>query len=219
MESLLELQPLFWQAVLETLKIVSISLAFGGLGGLLVGLALYTTRAGGVLQQRAVNTVLNVLVNTFRPIPFIIFIAAVQPLAREVVGTGIGDPAAIFAISLAATFGISRLVEQNLVSVPEGVIEAARSMGCSPLRIIFTVLIPEALGPLILGYTFAIVAVIDMSAVAGFIGGGGIGNFAIQYGYRQYDYVVTWAAVIAIIVIVQLVQFFGNWLARKALRR
>ncbi|MBW8172626.1 ABC transporter permease subunit [Ornithinimicrobium sp. Arc0846-15] len=219
MESLLELQPLFWQAVIETLKIVSISLIFGGIGGLLVGLALYTTRAGGVLQQRVVNGALNVLVNTFRPIPFIIFIAAVQPLAREVVGTGIGDPAAIFAISLAATFGISRLVEQNLVSVPEGVIEAARSMGCSPLRIIFTVLIPEALGPLILGYTFAIVAVIDMSAVAGFIGGGGIGNFAIQYGYRQYDYVVTWAAVIAIIVIVQLVQFFGNWLARKALRR
>lgn len=219
MESLLQLQPLFWEAILDTLKIVGFSLIFGGIGGLIVGLGLYTTRQGGVLEQRLINTVLNVLVNIFRPIPFIIFIAAVQPLSREVVGTGIGDPAAIFAISLAATFGISRLVEQNLVSVPEGVIEAARSMGCSPLRIIFTVLIPEALGPLILGYTFAIVAVIDMSAVAGYIGGGGLGNFAIQYGYRQYDYVVTWAAVIAIIVIVQVVQFFGNWLSRKALRR
>ena len=145
--------------------------------------------------------------------------AAVQPFARVVVGTGIGNPAIIFALTLAAAFGISRIVEQNLLTVQPGVIEAARSVGAGPLRIIFTLLIPEALGPLILGYTFIFVALVDMSAVAGYVGGGGLGNFAIQYGYRLFNPVVTWAAVLIIIVLVQLVQWLGNTLARKALRR
>ena len=100
-----------------------------------------------------------------------------------------------------------------------GVIEAARSVGASRFRIVRTVLLPEALGPLILGYTFVFVAIIDMSAVAGYIGAGGLGTFAIQYGYRQFEPVVTWAAVLVIIVIVQLVQLLGNVLARRVLRR
>jgi len=158
-------------------------------------------------------------VNIFRPIPFIIFLAAAQPLARLVVGTGIGNDAIIFTLSLAAAFGISRIVEQNLLTVQPGVIEAARSVGAGPLRIIFTLLIPEALGPLILGYTFIFVALVDMSAVAGYIGGGGLGNFAIQYGYRLFNPVVTWAAVIIIILLVQLVQWAGNTVARKVMRR
>ncbi|TQL47233.1 D-methionine transport system permease protein [Homoserinimonas aerilata] len=219
MDELVNLLPLLWKSSYETLFIVGLSLLFGGIGGLLIGLGLYTTRQGSILQNRAVFSILNVLVNVFRPIPFIIFLAAAQPLARVVVGTGIGNNAIIFTLSLAAAFGISRIVEQNLLTVQPGVIEAARSVGAGPLRIIFTVLIPEALGPLILGYTFIFVALVDMSAVAGYVGGGGLGNFAIQYGYRLFNPAVTWAAVLIIIVLVQLVQWLGNTLARKALRR
>ena len=133
-----QLWPLFWDAAWETLYIVAITLTLGGFLGLLLGLGLYVTRGGGLYASRSINLVLNVLVNFFRPIPFVIFIAAVQPLARLVVGTGIGNPAIIFALTLAAAFGISRIVEQNLVTVDPGVIEAARSVGararCGPRR-------------------------------------------------------------------------------------
>ncbi|WP_022886622.1 methionine ABC transporter permease [Glaciibacter superstes] len=219
MDALIELLPELWTASVETLYIVALTLFFGGLGGLAVGLGLYLTRAGSILENRPVFLVLNVLVNFVRPIPFIIFLAAAQPLARLVVGTALGNSAIIFTISLAAAFGMGRIVEQNLLTVTPGVIEAARSVGAGPIRIIFTVLLPEALGPLILGYTFIFVALVDMSAVAGYVGGGGLGNFALQYGYRQFNPIVTWAAVLLIIVLVQLMQFLGNWLARKALRR
>jgi D-methionine transport system permease protein len=219
MDALIELQPEFWKAAGETLYMVSITLLIGGLGGLLMGLALYATRAGSLLPNRAVFVVLNVVINFFRPIPFIIFIAAVQPLSRLIIGTGIGINAVIFALSLAASFAIARIVEQNLVTVSPGVIEAARSMGAGPVRILGTIVIPEALGPLILGYTFIFVAIVDMSAVAGLIGGGGLGYFAQLYGYRQFEPVVTWAAVLLIVVFVQLAQFLGNKLARVALRR
>jgi D-methionine transport system permease protein len=219
MENLINLLPELWKAAGETLYIVGFTLLFGGIGGLLVGLGLYLSRAGSILENKAVFSVLNVLVNTVRPIPFIIFLAAAQPLARLVVGSGIGNNAIIFTIALAASFAMGRIVEQNLLTVTPGVIEAARSVGAGPVRIIFTVLLPEALGPLILGYTFIFVALVDMSAVAGYIGGGGLGAFALLYGYRQFDPIVTWAAVLLIIIFVQLVQFLGNKLARKALRR
>lgn len=185
MDSLIELLPELWTATFETLYIVGLTLFFGGLGGLTVGLGLYLTRAGSILENRPVFVVLNLLVNFIRPIPFIIFLAAAQPLARYVVGSGIGNDAIIFTISLAASFAMGRIVEQNLLTVTPGMIDAARSVGAGPIRIIFTVLLPEALGPLILGYTFIFVALVDMSAVAGYVGGGGLGNFALLYGYRQ----------------------------------
>ncbi|MET0726169.1 MAG: methionine ABC transporter permease [Leifsonia sp.] len=219
MDSLIELQPEFWKAAGETLYMVAVTLLVGGAAGLLMGLILYATRAGSLLPNRAVFVTLNVVINFFRPIPFIIFIAAVQPLSRLIIGTGIGINAVIFALSLAASFAIARIVEQNLVTVQPGVIEAARSMGAGPYRILGTIVIPEALGPLILGYTFIFVAIVDMSAVAGLIGGGGLGYFAQLYGYRQFEPVVTWAAVLLIVVFVQLAQFLGNRLARAALRR
>ena len=219
MDRLFELGSEFWIAALETLYMAGLTLLIGGLGGLLLGLVLYSTRAGGLLSNRVVYNVVNVVINFFRPIPFIIFIAAVQPFARYVIGTGIGNDAMIFSLSIATSFAISRIVEQNLVTVSPGVIEAARAMGAGPLRILRTVVIPEALGPLILGYTFVLVAIVDMTAVAGFIGGGGLGNFALVYGYRQFEPIITWAAVLVIVVFVQAAQFLGNWLARKVLRR
>jgi D-methionine transport system permease protein len=219
MDVLIDLGPEFLEATLETLWLVFASLLFGGIGGLVVGLALYVTRAGNLFANRFVFGVLNVIVNIFRPIPFIIFLTAFQPLARLVVGTGIGTEAAIFTLALASTFGISRIVEQNRLTVSPGVIEAARAAGAGPLRTILTIVLPEALGPLILGYTFVFVAIVDMSAVAGSINGGGLGAFAIQYGFRQFEPVVTWTALAIVIVLVQLVQFLGNALARKVLRR
>lgn len=219
MDELIELAPEFWTAAAETFYMVALTMLFGGAGGFLLGTGLYVTRRGGLLPNAVVNNTLNVVINFFRPIPFIIFIAAVQPVTRAVIGTGIGTDAAIFALSLAASFAIGRIVEQNLITVRPGVIEAARSMGAGPWRILGTVVVPEALGPLILGYTFIVIAVIDMSAMAGLIGGGGLGYFAQLYGYRQFEPVVTWAAVLLIVVFVQVVQYLGNWLARRVLRR
>ncbi|GAB3579578.1 ABC transporter permease [Leifsonia lichenia] len=213
------LWPVFVQSIGQTLWMVVATLVLGGALGLALGVLLYTTRRGGLLENRALSAVLNVLVNFIRPIPFIIFMTAVAPLTQLVLGTFLGTPAAIFPMTIAATFGISRIVEQNLITIDPGVIEAARAMGSSPWRIITTLLIPEALGPLILGYTFVFVAIVDLSAIAGSIGGGGLGDFAISYGYQRYNWAVTWIAVITIVILVQAAQFLGNWLARKALRR
>ncbi|MDF9717057.1 ABC transporter permease [Nocardioides sp. ChNu-99] len=213
-----ELWPQVWEALGQTLTMVSITLVLGGALGMLLGLALHLTKRGGLYANAPAYVLLNTLVNFFRPIPFVIFIAAVQPAARLVVGIGIGTRAVVFALTLAAMFMIARIVEQNLVSVSPGVIEAARAMGASRLRVTFTVLVPEALGPLVLGFTFAFVAIVDASAIAGVIAGGGLGTFAQQYGYRQFDWVVTWTAVLLLVAIVQLAQLAGNLLARKVLR-
>ena len=219
MDRLNELWPEFWKAALETLYMASFALVLGGILGLAIGIILYVTREGGLLQNRVVSVIVNLGVNFFRPIPFVIFMAVAQPFARLVVGSGIGTTAGAFIIGLAAAFAIGRIVEQHLVSVSPGVIEAARAMGAGPWRILFTVAIPESLGPLILGYTFIVVALIDMTAMAGLIGGGGLGAFAQIYGFRQFEPIVMWAAIILIVVFVHLVQLLGTRLARKVMRR
>lgn len=209
----------FTQAIYDTLTMVLATLVIGGLLGLIFGMLLYTTRPGGVLSNKPIYWVINFLVNFVRPIPFIILLTAIGPLSDVLVGSRIGLEAAVLGMVIAATFGAARIVEQNLVTIDPGVIEAAKSMGASPLRIIFTVIIPEALGPLILGFTFMFIAIVDMSAMAGYIGAGGLGDFAIVYGYRAFNDEVTWITVLVIIVIVQAAQLFGNWLAKKVMRR
>ncbi|BAC17439.1 ABC transporter, permease protein [Corynebacterium efficiens YS-314] len=209
----------FRDAILDTLIMVSITMVVSGLLGLAVGLLLYTTRAGGILQNKVVYSVLNVLVNFVRPIPFIILIVAMKPLTIAVMGTSIGRDAGIFVMVVAAMFSVARIVEQNLVTIDPGVIEAARSMGAGPWTIIRTVIIPEALGPLVLGYTFIFIAIVDMSAMVGYIGGGGLGDFAIVYGYRAFDNEVMYVAVLVIVIIVQAAQLLGNWLSKKIMRR
>jgi D-methionine transport system permease protein len=219
MDRLNELWPELWQAALETLYMATFALIMAGVLGTFIGIALYLTRRGGLLPNRVISFILELFVNFFRPIPFLIFIAVAQPLTRAVVGVGIGTTAGAFAIGLAASFAIGRIVEQHLVSVSPGVIEAARAMGAGPWRILFTVVIPESLGPLILGYTFVVVALIDMTAMAGAVGGGGLGAFALTYGFRRFEPVVMWAAIILIVVFVHLVQLLGTKLARKVMRR
>lgn len=213
------LLPLLGRAVGETVQMVGISLAIAAVLGLVMGVAVYVTRRGGVLANRAVFAVLNVLINTVRPIPFIIFVVAMGPVVMLVVGRTIGTEAAILPMAIMAAVAFARLVEQALVALDPGVVEAARAMGASRWRVIWSVLIPETLGPLVLAFTFLTVAVIDMSAVVGMIGAGGLGDFAIRHGYQRFNWEVVWVAVALIVVLVQVVQLLGNMLARRALRR
>lgn len=203
----------------ETLWMVSAALLAGGAAGLLVGIGLWATRPGNLLANRPVFTVLNMLVNAVRPIPFIIFLTALQPVTVAVTGASYGTGAVIFPMAVMTTFGTSRIVEQNLVALDRGVVEAARAVGAGPLRIIATIVVAEALGPLILGYTFLFIAITDMSAIAGVVAGGGLGDFALQYGYQRFNPVVTWVTVSVIVVVVQLAQVVGNSLAHRVLRR
>lgn len=213
------LRPLLFESIGQTLTMVSVTLIIGGFLGLILGVILYGTRPGNLFENSVVYHILDTLVNIIRPIPFIIFLAAMQPVTIAVIGTSIGTAAAIFPMIVMCTFATARLVEQNLVPVDAGMIEAARSMGASKLTIVRTVLIPEALAPLILAYAFLFVGVLDMSAMAGYIGGGGLGNFAIAYGYQKFDQTVTWTAVIIMIVLVQLVQGLANAIAKHLLKR
>ncbi|GEN30918.1 D-methionine transport system permease protein [Cerasibacillus quisquiliarum] len=213
----------FWPQIVEatgqTITMVVMTLIFGSIIGITLGLLLFVTRENNILENKFVFQVLNIIINIIRPIPFIIFIVAISQLTRLVVGTTIGTAAAIFPMTIVASFTIARVVENNLVSIDPGVIEAAQAMGASPLRIIFTVLIPEALGPLILGLTFVSVGLIDFSAVAGTVGGGGLGHIAMTYGYQRFDGTVMLVTVVILIVMVQLAQWIGNTLSKLVMRR
>ncbi|WP_423409216.1 methionine ABC transporter permease [Heyndrickxia sp. MSNUG] len=213
----------FWPRIVEatgeTVTMVIFTLIFSAIIGINLGLLLFVTRSGNILENKWVFRTLNVLINIVRPIPFIIFLVAIGPLTRLVVGTTIGTWAAIFPMTIAASFGIARVVENNLVSIDPGIIEAAKAMGASPRQIIFGVLIPEALGPLILGITFITVGLIDFSAMAGTVGGGGLGDLAMTYGYQRFDTSVMLVTVVLLIILVQVAQFLGNHLARIFLRR
>ena len=208
-----------FESLLETLQMVGATLVVGGLLGLVFGLTLFATRRGGLFANRPVFLVLNAIVNTIRPIPFIIFLTAMRPVTVAVTGHAIGVEGALLPMIIMCSMATSRLVEQSLVGADPGVIEAGRAMGASRLHVLIRILVPEALAPLILGYAFLIIGILDMSAMAGTIGAGGLGSFAIQYGYNKFNDYVTWAALLVIIVFVQIVQALGNWLARKVLHR
>ena len=211
--------PRLLEALGQTLWMVSGTALISGVLGLVMGLVLYTARPGGLLQNRALHVLINLVVNIFRPIPFLILLVAVAPLTIAIIGTRLGSTAMIVPLTIGTTFAISRIVEQNLVSIDPGIIEAARATGASRWRIVLTLVIPEALGPLILGYTFVFVAIIDMTAVAGTLNGGGLGAFALDYGYKRWNDPVIWVSVLLIIVLVQLVQTLGNRVANRILKR
>lgn len=213
------LTPVLLESIQETIYMVAVTLLIGGVAGLLIGAVLYATRPGNLFGNRIVFNVVNLVINVVRPIPFIIFLTAVGPVTKVIAGTTLGTGAAIVPMTIMAAVVIGRVVEQNLVAVDPGVVEAALSIGAKRISVLFGIVIPEALAPLILGYTFMFIAVVDMSAMAGYIGGGGLGNFAIIYGYQQFNQEVTWVTVAIVIVIVQIGQIFGNWLAQRVLRR
>lgn len=213
----------FWirivEATGETITMVLGTLVFSSIIGMALGILLFTTREGNILENRFISGLLNFFINIIRPIPFIILLFVLSPVTREVIGTTIGTAAAIFPMTIAASFVVARVVENNLISIDPGVIEAAEAMGASPGQIIFTVLIPEALGPLILGLTFVTVGLIDFSAVAGTVGGGGLGHVAMTHGYQRFDSSVMFVTVVILIILVQLAQWIGNFLSKKVMRR
>lgn len=218
-DGFLDSADVFRTAIGQTLLMAGISLVVSGVLGLLMGIALYATRPGNLFGNRWVFGVVGFIVNLVRPIPFVIFIAAIGPLQKAVVGSTIGTNAVTFGVALAAAFAVARIVEQSLVGVDPGVVEAARAFGASRLSILFKVVIPEGLGPLVLGYTFIFVGIVDMTAQAGLIGGGGLGDYAITYGQHRYDWGIVYVSVATIVVIVQLGQLVGNRIARGVMRR
>ncbi|MDR1189311.1 MAG: ABC transporter permease subunit [Bifidobacteriaceae bacterium] len=208
-----------FDALGATLAMVALTMVIGGLIGLVMGMALFATRHGGLFQNRALFWSLNALVNTIRPIPFIIFITAVRTVTQLVMGTSYQLRGAVFPMVVVCAMATSRLVEQSLVGADPGVIQAGRAMGASRLHVLLRILVPEALAPLILGYAFLFVGVLDMSAMAGAVGAGGLGDFALNYGYQKFNNYVTLAALVVIVLIVQLAQATGNVLARKVQHR
>jgi D-methionine transport system permease protein len=198
---------------------VSVSFALASVLGVLIGLLLYASRPGNLLQNRYIFAVLNFIINVIRPIPFLIVAIALIPFTRTVFGTGIGPLPATIPLILVASVAIARVSESNLVAVNPGSIEAGAAMGASPVRVLFTIVIPEALGPLTLGLTYILVALVDATAVAGVVGGGGLGDLAMTYGYNRFDWIVVLLVVITLIVLVQLAQLIGNAVAKKVMHR
>ena len=206
------------EALWETLYMTGASFVFSLFIGLPLGILLVVTRKGHLLENEAVFNVLNIVINIFRSVPFIILMVAIIPLTRIIVGTSIGTAAAIVPLVFYAGPYIARLIENSLLEVDKGVIEAAQAMGASPGQIIFRFLLPEALSSLVLALTIAIVGLIGASAMAGAIGGGGLGDLAITYGYQRFDTVVMLLTVAILVVLVQGVQSLGNLMSRRVRR-
>lgn len=207
--------PLLWSSTLETLYMVAVSAAFGTLIGAPLGIFLATSRRGELISAPAVNAVLGLIVNAARSTPFIILVVAIIPFTRLIAGTSIGTTAAIVPLTIAAAPFIARLIETAIREVDGGLIEAARALGATPGQIVRKVLLPEAMPGIILGLTLAVVSLIGYSAMVGAVGGGGLGDLGIRYGYQRFMPGVMLAVVIILIVLVQLVQSLGEWIAQR----
>jgi D-methionine transport system permease protein len=205
---------LLLKATWETIYMVGISSLIAALAGIPLGVVLVTTSEGHIMEHKWLNSVLGSIVNVTRSVPFIILMVAIIPLTRILVGTSIGTNAAIVPLSIAAIPYLGRIIESSLREVDRGVIEAARAMGATPPQIVTKVLLPEALPSVALGLTITVISLIGYSAMAGAIGGGGLGDLAIRYGYQRFRADIMLVTVIILIVQVQLVQSTGNWLAR-----
>jgi D-methionine transport system permease protein len=210
---------ILWQALQETLIMVVASTLIAALFGLPLGLALACTSPGHILENRVINKLLGAIVNVGRSIPFIILMVAIIPFTRWLVGTSIGTTAAIVPLSIAAIPFAARLVESAIFEIDRGVIEAAQSMGSSPWQIIWKVLIPEARASLVLGLTITTVNLVGYSAMAGAIGGGGLGDLAIRFGYQRFRGDVMLQTVILLVILVQAMQMLGDWASRKLSKR
>lgn len=207
--------PILWEATLQTLYMVAMSALLGTLIGGPLGVFLATSRRGELMSHPLLNTVLGLIVNAARSTPFIILVVAIIPLTRLLAGTSIGTTAAIVPLTIAAAPFIARLIEAAIREVDAGLIEAARAMGASPGQIVRKVLVPEAMPGIILGLTLAVVSLIGYSAMVGAVGGEGLGDLGIRYGYQRFMPEVMLAVVVILIVLVQAVQSLGEWIASR----
>ena len=206
---------LVWDATLETLLMVGAAMAVTIPLGLLLGVLLLLTDRGQPLEQPLLNRALAFVVNVGRSVPFIILLVAIIPFTRAIAGTTIGTTAAIVPLAVATIPFFARIVETALREVPAGLVEAALAAGATRRQVVTKVLIPEAFAPLVSGVTITTIGVIGYSAMAGAVGGGGLGDVAIRYGYQRYETDITVATVVVLVVVVQLLQFAGDRLARR----
>ena len=215
MPNVVEYFPEMMESILETFQMVGIATAISALLGIPLGVLLLVTSPGHVLENSLVNSVLSKITNTLRSVPFVILILAVKPITRAVAGTTIGTAGAIVPLVIGVTPFIARQIEAALQKVDKGVIEAAKAMGSSPLEIIIRVILREGVSGIIYAITISVVSLIGYSAMAGTVGGGGLGNFAILYGYQNYKMDIMVVTVILIIIMVSAVQKIGDWAAGK----
>ena len=202
------------KGILETLQMTFCASLFSYIVGLPLGVLLYATSKGRLLENRAVNFVVGLIVNIMRSLPFLILLVLLIPFTRLVVGTSIGTKATIVPLTVGAIPIVARMVESSLCEVQPGIIEAAKSMGASPLYTIIHFIIPEAVPSLLQGAAINIATVLGYSAMAGVIGGGGLGAIALQYGYYRYQKDVLWTTVALLVAMVMVIQEVGTILAK-----
>lgn len=218
MERFLQMSKIVLPAVPATIYMVFVSASIALLFGIPLGIILYITRADGLRECRGVYRLVDGVVNFFRSLPAVIIMLLAIPLSRLIIGKAIGSTAAIVPLCLAATPFVARLMEGYFLEVDEGVIEAALSMGSTTSEIIFRVLISEAAPSIVNGITMTLINLVGLSAMAGMLGGGGLGDIAIRYGYQRFQFDMLWYSVIIIILIVQVIQVLGTFIARKIKR-
>lgn len=216
---LVELIPDINQAFIQTIYMITISLVIAVIIGLPIGILLYITDKGLFLENRFIRNTLGFIVNLVRSVPFIILLVALLPLTNVIVGTQIGPTAASVSLSVAAIPFFARIVESALREIDKGVIEAAIAAGATPWMIIKDVLLLEARSGIISGITLTLISLIGFSAMAGTVGGGGIGDLAIRFGYYRYDNTIMIATVVILIVLVQFIQLFGDFIAKVVDKR
>lgn len=213
------MQPLLWQATLETVRMVGWSALFTVLAGLPIGLLLVLTDRGGLLANQPANKALGTVVNVGRSLPFIILLIAITPFTRGIVGTTIGVDAAIVPLAVGAVPFFARLVETAVREVDRGLVEASQAMGASHLTTVRKALLPESLPALVSGLTTTVIALVGYSAMAGAIGGGGLGDLAIRYGYQRFENGLMIATVVVLVALVQIVQWLGDFSAKRLAHR
>ena len=206
---------MIWTSTLETMYMVFFSTVFSLLLGFPIGILLVITKEGNIMERPKLNQFLEIIINTLRSFPFIILMICLFPLSRIIVGTTIGSTAAIVPLSISAAPFVARMVEGALNEIDKGLIEAASSMGANNRTIIFKVMIPETLPHIIHGITVTVISLIGFSAMAGSIGAGGLGDLAIRFGYQRLKTDIMLYSVVVIIILVQILQSFGNYLAKK----
>lgn len=207
--------PELYESFLQTVYMVGISGLFAFSIGIVLGVVLIVTRENAILENKVVHSILEKIINTFRSIPFIILLAALIPLTRYVVGTAIGTQGAILPLVFGTVPFFSRQVESALADLDDGLVEAAQSMGSSPLEIIFRVYLRESIANIVRVIVITIVNLLGLTAMAGAIGGGGLGDFAIRYGHQRNQVDITYVTVIVLLVMVNLIQGLGSIIIKK----
>ena len=204
-----------WVAGAETVYMVCISLVIGSLIAFPLAILLYLTKRNGMYQNRILNGVINIVINVIRSTPFIILLVCVMPVTKIIVGTRIGTKAALVPLTIYIAPYLARLMEGALLETKDGILEVAEVMGATPLQIIWHFILPESMGSLVLTITTGTIGLIGATAMAGYIGGGGIGNIALTYGYQQFNNRLMFFTVLILIIVVQLIQNLGTWASAK----